>query len=220
MGCGAHSKCLTPFANAGGRFTPDQLMITRTVVSMPVPETLSSKSRIAVYSKTNRLRCAGFTLLETMVSFVILGVGLLGIAALQGNALRYNNQAYLRSQAVIVAYDIFERMRANPVGVAGGHYVYGAAESDDALTEFGERQGTNIDCTLRSCTPRQLAVFDMAKWSQSISGLLPSGSGSLGTTGENEYTVTIYWMEQQNTSPADEDTPSSGDHSLVISVTM
>jgi type IV pilus assembly protein PilV len=155
-----------------------------------------------------------------MVSFVILGVGLLGIAALQGNALRYSNQAYLRSQAVIVAYDIFERMRANPVGVTGGHYVYGAGESDDALPGFGERPVATIDCTSRSCTPQQLALFDMAKWSQSISELLPSGSGSLSTAGKNEYTVTIHWMEQPNMSPVDEGAPNNRYHSLVISVTM
>ncbi len=195
-------------------------MITHTVVNMTVPETLPSKPRVVVYRKANGLRCAGFTLLETMVSFLILGVGLLGIAALQGNALRYSNQAYLRSQAVIVAYDIFERMRANPAGVSGGYYAPELTENDDALPGFTERSVVNIDCTLRPCTPQQLAVFDMAKWNQSISELLPSGSGSLSATGKNEYTVTINWMEQQNSSPVDEDTPSNGDHSLIIAVAM
>ncbi len=154
---------------------------------------------------------AGFTLLETVVSFLILGVGLLGIAALQGNALRISSQAYLRSQAVIVAYDIFERMRANPAGVAGGYYAPG---------EIVEHPARTVDCTASTCTPQQLALFDMTMWNQSISLVLPSGSGSLGATGENEYTVTIYWMDQQN-APADgEDAQDASDHSLTISVTM
>jgi type IV pilus assembly protein PilV len=154
---------------------------------------------------------AGFTLLETVVSFLILGVGLLGIAALQGNALRFSSQAYLRSQAVIVAYDIFERMRANPAGVSGGYYAPG---------EIVEHPAGTIDCTSIACTPRQLALFDMTKWNQRILQALPSGSGSVSATGEGEYTVTIYWMDRQNAPGDGEDAQDASDHSLIISATM
>lgn len=146
-----------------------------------------------------------------MVSFIILGVGLLGIAALQGNALRYSSEVYLRGQAVIVAYDIFERMRANPAGVSGGYYSDAEAEKLSAAA---------VDCTAGTCTPRELALFDIAKWSQSISQLLPSGGGTLSATGENEYTVTIHWMDQQNVATTEEETRVESDNSLTISATM
>jgi type IV pilus assembly protein PilV len=160
---------------------------------------------------------AGFTLLETMVSFVILGVGLLGMAALQGTALRYSNQAYLRSQANIVAYDIFERMRANPAGVAGGYYAFEADEGE-GVEEVEE--GSETDCKSASCTPQQLATYDLDSWSQSIGQILPAGSGSLTNNGASSYTVTVSWIEQQKAQRVDEDASDDNDRALTITVTM
>ncbi|MCP5158556.1 MAG: type IV pilus modification protein PilV [Gammaproteobacteria bacterium] len=59
----------------------------------------------------------GFTLIEILVTVVVLAIGLLGLAGLQAISLRYNSTAYQRSQATILAYDIVERMRASkPAG--------------------------------------------------------------------------------------------------------
>ena len=58
----------------------------------------------------------GVTLIEAMISLVILAMGLLGLAALQGLGTKFGNKAYFRSQAITQAYDIFDRMRANPGG--------------------------------------------------------------------------------------------------------
>jgi type IV pilus assembly protein PilV len=134
---------------------------------------------------------------------------MLGMAALQGTALRYSNQAYLRSQAVIVAYDIFERMRANAAGVSGGYYS--AVADEDA---------EGVNCMSAACTPAQLATYDIDKWSQNIGQLLPSGSGSITADGGSQYTVTINWIEQQKTRAVDEDASDDNDRSLTITVSM
>ena len=44
---------------------------------------------------------AGFTLLEVLVAVVVLSVGLLGLASLQVNGLRFNHSAYMRTQATL-----------------------------------------------------------------------------------------------------------------------
>ena len=57
----------------------------------------------------------GMTLIEVLVSLVILGVGLLGAAAIQLNALKYTDSSRISRQASFVAYDMLDRIRANPL---------------------------------------------------------------------------------------------------------
>ena len=57
----------------------------------------------------------GMTLIEVLVSLVILGVVLLGAAAIQLNALKYTDSSRISSQASFVAYDMLDRIRANPL---------------------------------------------------------------------------------------------------------
>jgi len=58
---------------------------------------------------------SGFTLVEVLVALVILAIGLLGVAGLQNRSLSGNQGALYRSQAVLFANDIIERMRVNRV---------------------------------------------------------------------------------------------------------
>lgn len=58
-------------------------------------------------------RGRGFSLIEVMVAVFVLSIGLLGMAALMASSLRNNQSADHRSQAVNLAYDALEMMRAN-----------------------------------------------------------------------------------------------------------
>ena len=69
---------------------------------------------------TSTTHAKGFTLLEVMVALVVLSVGLLGLAALQTATVRFNQNAYLRSQATNFAYDLADRMRANREAAIAG----------------------------------------------------------------------------------------------------
>ena len=55
----------------------------------------------------------GFTLVEAMVALIVLSVGLLGIAALYVETLRASRTSLHRTQAVNLATDLADRMRAN-----------------------------------------------------------------------------------------------------------
>ncbi|MBL9196006.1 type IV pilus modification protein PilV [Xanthomonas fragariae] len=69
-----------------------------------------------------RKSMAGIGLIEVLISVVVLGVGMLGIAAMQATALRNSQSSLERSQAVIQAYTIFDAMRANSeVAISGGY---------------------------------------------------------------------------------------------------
>ena len=56
---------------------------------------------------------SGFTLIEVLVALVIVALGMLGNAMLQLQGMKNSNDAYLRSQIGLFAYDIADRIRAN-----------------------------------------------------------------------------------------------------------
>ena len=56
---------------------------------------------------------SGFTLIEVLVALLIVALGMLGNAMLQLQGMKNSNDAYLRSQIGLFAYDIADRIRAN-----------------------------------------------------------------------------------------------------------
>ena len=136
--------------------------------------------------RTYRECNGGFTLLEVLIALVVLSIGLLGIAALQGVGLRSSQGAYLTSQASLLAYDMADRIRANPDTVAAGATV-------------------TTDCTVADTG---LAGADLQEWSCAVEALLPSGEGEItrdrvqdfGVIGTiDRYTITMTWEDLQGT---------------------
>lgn len=130
---------------------------------------------------------AGFTLIEVLVTLIVLAIGLLGLAGLQASSLQHNNSAYQRSQATFLAYEILDRMRANPNGVEANDY-----NSIDTTSLPGDP-----GCISTSCTPTQLADNDIIEWANNLAAQLPSGRGTItGTGANNPFTVTVMWDDE------------------------
>ena len=55
---------------------------------------------------------SGVGLIEIMVAVLVLGIGILGIASTQIISLQMNTQSQNRSQAVLLAEDLLDRIRA------------------------------------------------------------------------------------------------------------
>lgn len=132
-----------------------------------------------------RTNDAGFTLVEMLVALVILTIGLLGVAALQIQAMKYNTDAYLRTQATTLAYDIADRMRANKEAANLGLYGSAAAPA-----------GTIPDCNATACTSAEMALFDMSSWYTTLPLRLPTPTASILSVG-NTHTITIGWSERE-----------------------
>lgn len=116
-------------------------------------------------------RDRGFSLLEVLVTVVILSLGMLGVAAVLITVHKSNASSYLRQQAVQETYDILDRMRANRSAALQGSY-------DVAL---GTAPGTSsVNCTSGSCNPTQMAAYDQWQWLTDLADTLPSGTGSVG----------------------------------------
>lgn len=130
----------------------------------------------------------GFTLIEVLVTMVVMAIGLLGLAGLQVTSLRNTEVAYQRSQATTLAYDMLDRMRSNPTGVADGKY--------DDITAA---PASYTDCTSNTCDTDAMATFDNGDWQAKIAADLPSGSGAVSGSGSGSvFTITISWDEDRD----------------------
>lgn len=113
----------------------------------------------------SRRHQTGYSLIEVLVSALILSIGLVGVAGVQALALVNNQSAYVRSQATTLAYDLADRMRTNVIGANAGFYDPGAA-------------ALSVSCaTAVGCTPQQLAQHDIAEWNAALAANLPMGTG-------------------------------------------
>ncbi len=137
---------------------------------------------------THRAQARGFTLLEVMIALVIFSVGLLGLAGLQSRSLQSNTTAQFRTMAVIEAYDMADRIRANPAGVANGNY-------DNLDTSTPTASST---CLTAACTPQEIAELDYFEWVTNLQSLLPSGYGTVtGNGAGSQFTITVMWDEER-----------------------
>ena len=134
---------------------------------------------------------AGFGLIEVLVAFLILTIGLLGMVSLQNKALYMSNTSYLYSQAVFLADDLLDRMRSNRDSLI--RYQMSAADPLPAI----------VDCSsgaAADCEPDDIADHDKALWLRDLQALLPSGQADVTVSVDNEVTVVIQFDDERDTS--------------------
>ena len=103
----------------------------------------------------NRLGQRGFTIVEALVALVVLAVGMLGIASLYVTTLRASGSAMSRMQAINLASDLGDRIRANRTAEA----AYAGAAAANGTTCIG----TGVDLHSRAngrARPVRLASGD------------------------------------------------------------
>ena len=132
----------------------------------------------------------GFTLIEMLITVIILSVGILGVAALQTLGVRYTQNSYMLSIATQQAEDMAERIRANPIEMfdltSGGYYN----------NISGVFSGTKPDCLSSTCTSEERAQADHAEWAGTNTGLF----GSTGTVQRigNIFQITVNWNDVES----------------------
>lgn len=113
----------------------------------------------------------GFSLLEALLGFLILSIGMLGIASLQAISLKAGKTSVYGSVAMMKVDELLESMRVNPEPVALS--AYAAA---------GSGTGTNSNCTGTTiCTPVQLAEEDIYWWKKNLKAGLPAATTTIVT---------------------------------------
>ena len=145
-------------------------------MDMRIPLSAATRNRIPRRTRSS----AGVTLIEVLVTMVIISVGLLGVAAMQVATVRNNYDAFVRSQAAVLAGDMFDRMRAN---------------REQALD-----RGYDIDLDA-SGSGDTVAGRDVNDWKATLAAQLPSGDGAIATDATGLVTITIQWGERGEDDP-------------------
>ena len=129
----------------------------------------------------------GFSMIEIVVTLLVVALGVLGTAGLQTFAMKVNKSGQLRSQAVILALDILERIEANNPGAVAGSYSAGTLPA--SFTK---------DCILYYCSPSELATFDLVQLNNQLALQLPGASAAITVAGAGPFTyqVQINWVER------------------------
>lgn len=113
----------------------------------------------------------GFTLIEALIAFVILSVGLLGIVSLQTLSKTSQHHAVQRTRAVTLADAIVERIRINPAGLSTYNIGLNPVGTDPNSPE------PSPDCVAVACDPNELAAHDLWSWEQSLVGAMVTADG-------------------------------------------
>ncbi|MCM2312002.1 MAG: type IV pilus modification protein PilV [Steroidobacteraceae bacterium] len=118
-------------------------------------------------------RAKGFTLVEALIALLVLSIGMLGIAALYVETLRASRSALVRTDAVTLAADLADRIRANRAAPANAY------------------TGTGGNAR---------AIADLTDWNAAIAAQLPGGTGEIrfrdGTASTpSQYTIRVSWNE-------------------------
>jgi type IV pilus assembly protein PilV len=109
-------------------------------------------------------RQRGVSLIEVLVTLLILAFGLLGVAGLQAKMSLAEMESYQRSQALLALGEMTERMSANPAQ-ATNYLIAGTVGTGDTQP---------ADCTTVAAGPTR----DLCEWSHSLKGASETKSGT------------------------------------------
>ena len=151
---------------------------------------------------TSLQRQQGISLIEVLVSTLILAIGLVGMAGLQAFAMKNNQSAQMRSQAGALAYDLADRMRGNVAAANAGMYNPATASAQSSCR------------TPAGCAMGEMARDEMQRWLDDVEDILPMGSGwvcidstpadgsGVGNPGcdgnGTRFTVKIWWDDDRD----------------------
>jgi type IV pilus assembly protein PilV len=143
----------------------------------------------------------GFTVIEVLISLLVLSVGMMGLASLQVVGLQNTQGGAQRTQATFLAYDITDRMRSNTAAVTTGGYNY--------VGEPGAAEINAVSCigVAANCSAAQLATFDLAQWQTLLGTYLSNGFGSIATVDNGTttgVTVTVQWADAYTVADGNE----------------
>jgi type IV pilus assembly protein PilV len=134
----------------------------------------------------------GTTMIEVLVSIIIVVVGLLGLAGLQSRAAVAEMEAFQRAQAIVLVQDMVDRINANRK----------ASAAFITATPAGTPNAP-ADCSTLNGPPR-----DLCEWNNALLGAAESVGGlkvgamigargcvtDLGTTMPRQYLVSVVWQ--------------------------
>lgn len=143
-----------------------------------------------------RSRQLGVSLIEVMVTIIILAVGLLGVAGLQMRLQHSEMEAYQRSQALLLLNDMANRIATNRS--VASTYATGLSPL-----------GTGVTCPSATTTQQDR---DLREWCRGLKGAaevlsgsrvgaMAGGRGCIEDLGSGSYRISVVWQGLTPISP-------------------
>lgn len=149
-----------------------------------------------VTATTRSRRQGGASMIEILVTIVIIAFGLLGMAGLQMRLQVSEMESYQRTQALLLLGDMSSRISTNRTATLAGSY---AIDADDAV-------GAGMTCPTISSTSTT-AQRDVKDWCEALQGAaettdsgatrvgaMVGGRGCVEMTSDGDYMVTVVWQ--------------------------
>jgi type IV pilus assembly protein PilV len=119
-----------------------------------------------------RMQC-GFSMMEVLVSILVLAIGVIGAAGLQLGALRATKQSSLQTTALQLAAEMADKMRANDKQMKQSTSLFLGVDYQSASD--GEPATPAKMCYAAPCNADELAAFDIYEWEKRVKDTLPGG---------------------------------------------
>ncbi len=162
---------------------------------------------------------SGFAMLESLIAFLIIVFGLLGIGALQSIAIGSTKVAADRSLASIQASALLSRINSNDLFWQTISPTFDISISDAGVigdisggAEGAALEALGVDCSSVVCTPQETAAYSVKAWAQNgssfgtsggLSDRLPAPSARIRRIGVDfpvMLEVSVIWNENKSTS--------------------
>ncbi len=161
---------------------------------------LSRCTRIGIHGVPSRAGQRGVTLIEVLVSVLVLSVGLLGMMGLQAAALRFEQGAWARSAVSSSVADFSDGIRMMPTVTPATIESIRTYNAELAATAEASYFVPSVDCDVQVCTADELAAFARTFWRRNIHNSFPAGVGFVQQTGvpgrSLVYAITVAWGDK------------------------
>lgn len=141
----------------------------------------------------------GVTMIEVLIAVLVLSVGLLGMAALQGISVQTNQSANFRSHATMLVNEMMENMRSNRTQLVESTVTrpgpppvtervwYVRINVSSYAIGLGDAPSTTDPVILRQ----------LNDWLARLAQLLPGAQAAIAVANNRDVTVTIQWLDQR-----------------------
>jgi type IV pilus assembly protein PilV len=122
----------------------------------------------------------GISLIEILITVLVVSIGLLGLASLQLKSMALSNDSNKRQQAINLAHDISDRIFVNGAGASAGSYTIALGTSNAVAVD--------------------VASSDLVRW-QSVAGLFTGDFSINDPAVSSNYTITVCWQDNNENNP-------------------
>lgn len=145
-------------------------------------------------------RQAGATLIEVLVSILLLSLGLLGMMGMHTGALRFEQGAWARSAISGLVADIGDRIRTVTDLAPADLTSVRTYDQEMALIADASYFVPTVNCLSSSCTSAQLAEYHRVNWRRNLHRALPGAAGFIQGAGEPgrslAYQAVVAWADK------------------------